>query len=179
MIQTLIQLTSYGYDPTHVLQRLNKLLILCPCSSDIVLLGISKTLSLCSSKFVLKIVDFCNTHFYFKSSSKCYFCLHYIILLGLKVIQNYGCHKIIGQTVVASILQWNRTKVINDDTMKLFLTIVNSDCKPTFFDYFYNNIYYLILIFSVIIIRSCTQNHKLLPFLTTDSFLITSYLLTK
>lgn len=47
----------------------------------------------------------------------------------MQVIQNYTCHKIIAQTVVASILQWNHTKVIDDNTMNLFLSIVNkSDC---------------------------------------------------
>lgn len=58
IMQTSSQLISFGYDPTHMLQRLNNLLIICPCASDIVLLCITKTLSLCSSKFVLKIINF-------------------------------------------------------------------------------------------------------------------------
>lgn len=63
-IQTSMKLISYGYDPSHILQRLNKLLIICPCISDIVLFCISRTLTLCSSKFVLKIIDFCNIYFF-------------------------------------------------------------------------------------------------------------------
>ncbi|VVC38584.1 Armadillo-like helical,Domain of unknown function DUF3730 [Cinara cedri] len=135
VLQTSIQFISYGYDPTLVLQHLNSLLIICPCASDISLLCFSKTLSLCSSKFVMKILNFC-----------------------LKVIQNYGCHKIIAQTMVVSILQWNRTKVVDDEIMNLFLLTINSD---------------------LIITKSCSQNHNLLPYLTTDSFLIISYSLVK
>lgn len=128
IIQTSIQLISYGYDPTHMLQCLNKLLIICPCTSDIVLLCVTRTLSLCSSKFVLKIIKFCNTYFlnFLHNTS---FSYTFSLFIGLKVIQNYGCHKIIAQTVVASILQWNRTKVIDINTLNLFLSTVNSDCK--------------------------------------------------
>lgn len=55
----------------------------------------------------------------------------------MTVIQKYKCHKIIAQTVVASILQWNRTKVIDDNTMNLFLSAVNnSNCKNILIKYF-------------------------------------------
>lgn len=60
IIQTSIRLISYGYDPTHMLQRLNNVLSICPYTSDFVLLSVSKILNLCSSKFILKIMNFCN-----------------------------------------------------------------------------------------------------------------------
>lgn len=66
LIQTASQLISYGFDPTHMLQRFNSLLITCPCASDIALLCISTTLSQTPSKFVLKIMNFCNMHFFFQ-----------------------------------------------------------------------------------------------------------------
>ncbi|XP_025412636.1 uncharacterized protein LOC112685081 isoform X2 [Sipha flava] len=135
LVQTATQLISYGFDPTHMLLRLNSLLKTCPCASDISLLCISSSLSQSPSKFVLKMMNFC-----------------------LKVIKNFGCHKIVAQTVIASILQWNRAKVIDCDTMNLFLSTVNSDLTVS---------------------RSCTQNHKLSLYLTTDSSLIIPYLLIK
>lgn len=42
-------------------------------------------------------------------------------------MRNYGCHEIIAQAIVASVLQWNRSKIIDDDTMNLLMSIVNSD----------------------------------------------------
>lgn len=63
--QTSIQLVSHGYDPTYLLQCLNSLLKICPCATDIVVLSISRTLSLCSSKFLQKIINFCNIHYLF------------------------------------------------------------------------------------------------------------------
>ncbi|XP_060848840.1 uncharacterized protein LOC132928291 isoform X1 [Rhopalosiphum padi] len=131
VIQTTIQLISHGFDPTSMFQRLNSLLILCPCASDILLLCCSRTLSLCSSKFVHKTIDFC-----------------------LNIIQKYGCHKIIAQTVVASILQWSNTKLIDNEKMTMILSIFNSD---------------------IAVSKSCANNHKLHPFLSSDSFLMTSY----
>lgn len=44
-------------------------------------------------------------------------------------MQNYGCHEIIAQSIVASVLQWNRSKIIDDNTMNLLLSTVNSDGK--------------------------------------------------
>ncbi|KAF0756958.1 DUF3730 domain-containing protein [Aphis craccivora] len=135
LIQTSIQIISHGFDPTSMFQRLNSLLTLCPCASDISLLCCSRTLSLCSSKFVHKIIDF-----------------------SLNIVQKYGCHKIIAQTVVASILQWNRTKLINNEKMIMIFSTFNSDN---------------------VISKSCANNHKLYPFLSSDSFLMSSYSLIK
>lgn len=98
---------------------------------------------------------------------------------GLTVVQKYGCNKIIAQSLVASILQWNRTKIIDDDSMNLFLSTVNTDCKIILNLYYIITYLTFILIFLVIVSRSCTQNHELSPFLTADSFVLTSYLLTK
>ncbi|KAL5242600.1 hypothetical protein ACI65C_010010 [Semiaphis heraclei] len=133
--QISVQLISHGFDPTSTFQRLNSLLILCPCASDVLLLCCSRILSLCSSKFVLQTIDFC-----------------------LNVVRKYGCHKIIAQAVVASVLQWNRTKLIDDDKITMILSTFNSE---------------------IAISRSCAKNHKLFPFLSSDSFLITSYSLIK
>lgn len=52
-----------------------------------------------------------------------------MLSVGIKVMQNYYCHKIIAQTIVASVLQWNRSKVIDDETMNLLLSTANSDGK--------------------------------------------------
>lgn len=130
IIQTSVQFISYGYDPTLVLQRLNSLLFICPCASNISLLCVSKTLSVCSSKFVVDILNFCNANF--KFFFLFFFCIQLFFFLGSKVIQNYGCYEIIAQTLVASCLQWNRAKVIDDETMNLFLSTINSDCKIIF-----------------------------------------------
>lgn len=135
VIQTSIQLISHGFNPTSAFQRLNSLLILCPCTSDILLLCCSRILSLCPSKFVLKTIDFC-----------------------LNVVKKYGCHKIIAQAVVASILQWNRTKLIDDDQIIVIFSTFNSD---------------------IAVSRACAKSHKLFPFLSSDSCLITSYSLIK
>jgi len=98
----------------------------------------------------------------------------------LNVVQKYGCHKIIAQSVIASILQWNRTKLIDDNKMTMILSTLNSDSKIL--------IYILetsiistsyIFIFLAAISRSCTEIHNLFSFLSSDSFLMTSYSLIK
>lgn len=61
--QISVQLISFGFNPTYMFQRINNLLEICPCASDIIVLCISRTLSLCSSKFVLAIIDFCENFF--------------------------------------------------------------------------------------------------------------------
>lgn len=101
----------------------------------------------------------------------------------MQIIENYGCHKIIAQSVVASILQWNRTKVIDENTLNAFLSAANSNSKFILILYFimmWNTTH--ILKFSVIVSayqsRLCKNNHKLFSFLTTGSILIT-YSLTR
>lgn len=63
----------------------------------------------------------------------CLFLIVLLLFIGLKVIQNYGCHKIVAQTIIACILQWNRTKIIDDNTMHLSLSTINSDSKIIYF----------------------------------------------
>ncbi|XP_050423893.1 uncharacterized protein LOC126835384 isoform X2 [Adelges cooleyi] len=131
-----VQLFMHGYEPTLVLLRLKRLLKICPCAAENVLLAMIRALNVCWSNCVLQITNFC-----------------------LNIIQNYGCHKIIAQTLLASIFQWNQNKGIINDSIESIVSTVNFNSTSK--------------------LRSCQNYHEMSPFMRADCHITMSIQLIK
>ncbi|XP_050523203.1 uncharacterized protein LOC126895412 [Daktulosphaira vitifoliae] len=135
--EVMVALIQNGYEPSLILIKLETILKNCPYTVEYCLLTLARILNLCGQSYLHQIVNF-----------------------GVKIILDYGCHKIISQAFIASILQWNQYKKFSIDYSDSVILSINSSFANKSKTY-------------------QTHHRSLIPHLTADTHIIITHNLVK